>query len=525
MLVKAVRMFFIILGCIVGIAAVIVLVAGAIIMLTGISVFGYKYIDYKGTADVYKMPSSASIHAIEVNTNRMSVNFLPSLSSGPYPNDLVVELQKDMSGFVPVDNCALSCDPEISGSTIVITVTEPDGLIWSGGGVVTIYVPPSMNISSIKAVTGSGGVMSSLTAAGATADITTNSWNGGGAVALPNTYSNYIIKTGGSPLNISMGSSTNLNANITFASNSGSLSMPNIILNGNLTVNSSSDIGGPKVAFSALYGNLTVNAKTAVLDIPIIGSGGSSIKINGTSVQLNATTVNGNITGGSYIPAGKTPDANNNCQYNITNLNTTGSTITGGSNNITIKNLAGPLTVTATIGQTSIGTNGKINAKGLLNLTSTSGKITVNYDPNDPATNNDLKITTKEAYIYVTNVKGKVDITAGGGRDRDINISFAAVTNGSKIDAQGYRVFMQSKTGLPYKLLASAEVNMDNGLLGVSKQIDPNNSADKDYVQSTNTTYQYRICYTNVSGTGNGTVLSVITTGQISLKGYNPNAA
>jgi len=508
---KLLLYFFIIIGIVV----VAVLVGlGYMYFSPGSSLLGYEYIVYNDKAEeTYSASSYSNVEALEVISTQSDIYI--------YASDDVDQIKvvnnQGLNGFVKSINASLNLEVKNENKsfeeslteydTLSIILSEPTGLVAKSNSYLNIYVPSSLNLSTIyiKSQTGNISYNSSTKEEG-TEEISCSTLylktGDSGKIDINNDkpISNYYLKTDFGSVKFNNVSSLSLNT-IKFETQQGTFDFTNKDNNANLSVSNtflvkSSDSNvGPTIKVNKLNGNLKVEALNGYYAINEIGNYGDYKTI---AMTLNKSTIS---FGTVYAFVSILSDGENVANYvNIDNLYYTAQTniFECGDGSIKINNLDGDASFDLL--------NGNINLNSVsitsdVYIYTNNGNVNVNYI-SSTADNSDTNLTiiTKTGNIDLTNLSCSFDIEIlENSSDKHVNIVFTAVAfNDNIIDAKNRKVNLTLKgvsDSLQFRIVSTHDVYIYGDTVGKEIKEREDSSINNDYLLNVNPYSNYTKCY------------------------------
>ncbi len=452
----------------VGIVIMLAMLAFAIMMIGGVSLFGYSYISLNYKTNPQTVDNTfdvTNISKIDVDTSNMNIRIIkPDLN--PSGNTGYFAFIVDMQGIVKSDvkNVSFkdSVKPEIVGDTLVIKTVAPDGLFFKNNTVLEINLPQDKVVDEIKINTNSKELsFGDSEFEVKKLDVTV----GKSLIAHPVTLSSKLKITEELKINANYGRvnvDSTLEGDVIVDSSAGSIII-NKDISGDLIVKGDN----PLVSVGTIPGNwrnrrdLTASDLNSLKPVNVGGDLFIDNLESGGNIKISGSVKNVTISQSSIIEfwANKISgvvscnDGSNNIRVfgSLGAENTAGiSTINTGNGSLFVNNPRCKLDIYAQKGDVFVE-----SAYNDVKINSTNGSSVVHFNPDAPETCI-LNVTNENWNIEATNIKGKSYINAKNGSVIAKFLKVAAQT--SEIYASK-NIDVEVKDGSTFKLITSSQLN------------------------------------------------------------------
>lgn len=457
-----------------GIVVLAVLFCFAIMMIGKVEMFGFKYLNFENTDQVFYTDVS-NANKISITTNGVAVEVIDSSDVTKIEYKFVGKAQ----GIVKTDSiknqdAPLNFTYGFNNGVYEIVTQEPTGLFFQNQSKLKIFIPTTMTIDDLSIKTGTNDIKFS---------------------GLNLNLSNLSFESTTELKDYTISDKVTVNKNLTLKTNSGRIYI-NSKINGDVLVDSvfstiifSKDVGkngsavritgsNPHIQFGdisndnsnvSVLGDIAVDCKNGGL-IDISGSIYGTLSLISPNATLNVETTHREVTAIDGFKMlnikNMVGDATINKGDGVLNIKSCSADnliITGNLNDVNIEKLYGNATITNNYGDinvtyasnasqynkfTAVTKNGKITAKNLpceVSLTSEKGNIYAEFlnivGNNTITTNNQVTAKVKDNVMYNLTTKSKT----GG---VNVNLGSTNYTNWEGAETiEGYKVITSQVNG------------------------------------------------------------------------------
>ena len=417
----------------------------------GTCILGYQYVQYEETVGKeFSQTDLASeyVDSIKILGNTAKVVVEPNVTS----DKIVLSYKQNVMGFSNENNSNISLNTNYSTAqyedhtgeykSLVISITEPSGLLVSSSSILSIYLPQTYNVPLLYCKSSKDIVYTSKVAKtvdGATTNYSTSvndvifeAQNYGDISLGCESGTKFYLSTERGDVLLS---GTSFSANkIKFDTKKGQLKFSSNE-NSTLTLVDKLEIfsyggDGAKINLNTLNGNLTINSTSGNYKIGTIGSSESpkSVILNCTNSTFNFGTVYGYVS----LQNGGDERKNSFTATTINNTTTTANTFEVGKGNVNISKLVGKSSLSSTSGSLYVK---EIDKNSSVCAISDTGNIDLTYESSkDSIISTKVDVFSKTGNILLKNISGllNVDILSTS-KESKLTIVFTAVCEGDNV--------------------------------------------------------------------------------------------
>ncbi len=540
---KVLKNFFLYAFILIGLCIVAVIICALAMVLFKAEILGYKYTSVfeQKTDLVYEV---SNFSAIEIITNNMDVNLIPSKTEGVTTHKVGVNYSTKTYGFVKVgadkfsytavvSTKSLGFDEDpTSRKTLIITIAEPTGLIMSEGSL-NVYIPQDkLAIVSVSTNKGKATVYKTENETLTLNQLYVETNKGDIAVGESNLNEVYAKSSTGT-INFSTGEDKEINSKISIKADKSMINLQSPVAN-DVKIESEASSVGPSLRAGIIKGSLIIDIKAGKIEVTQIGTETSNKKIDLKADSANVQI--GTIYGRAYIA--RKEDSSFSIGLKIGKLisgsEAVTSSINTGKGNLEIGQINAPLSATTTSGNIILSKVAQTES-GKIALTGGSGaNINVTYDKEiTPPEGSTLSIVLGSGNLTAKNIKVVTTVTVTSDRSGKIDLEFIRVIGSvgspesfSSLNINNHELNLKINSSSIYRLLVSQPANSSlsmeetGGSLGTSEVIV---EGKIDYpAETTNYKILKRINYSESGYETAGNLKIFSSGGSVKINGYIP---
>lgn len=491
---KVLKNFFLYAFILIGLCVVAAIICALAMVFFKAEILGYKYTSISENKSdlVYEV---RNFSAIEIITNNMEVNLVPVKTDGVTVHNVDVKYSVKTYGFVKVNAEKFSYTASISTKTLgfdedptsrktlIITITEPTGLVISDGNL-NVYIPQD-KLDIVSVTTNKGKINVYKTANETLGLDQLYAKTGKGDININESALNemYLSSNSGS-INVSGGESKDINSKISVKAEKSIVNFHNNIA-GDVFIESEAKNVGPNFKAKIIKGSVIVDIKAGKIEIGQIGTEETNKKIDlkadSASIQI------GTIYGRAYIA--RKEDSSFSIGLKIEKLISGSAAVTSsintGKGNLEIGQINAPLSATTTSGNIVLSKIAQTE-EGKIALTGGAGaNINVTYDKTiNPPDGSSLSVVLSSGNLTAKNIKVITAVTVTSDRSGKIDLEFIKVSGSlgspeifSSLDINNHELNLKINSSSIYRLLVSQPANgslsmeQTGGSLGTSEAI------------------------------------------------------